>query len=435
MYQRPQWPGYASGVTVGFGYDLGYHTKADVQRDWEGVANPSELLAMMQVVGVTGNRAQSLASQIKSQVHLDWNESQKVFERITLPEWSAKTAKAYRIARDDLHPDCNGALVGNTFNRGEAISSEGRSREKYLIREALRRENYSVIPGLFREQRKYWPGTSGSNGLQTRRSEEADLFQKGLDAMKPNLNWPPDSFLVDDRPTGDQRTYLRNDNAGENHPIWYWGELHPRLLERKDRILGIGREGQHCHRIRVGTLYAASAAAYKAEQLGYHLYVTSGNRWGVSTSPNHGQNGDIGDAIDFVVTKKPEGQGDTISGDQKGMQETYDVLSAAVACGANGIGWGRSNGAGHHVEVDDAQRDGPSADDVWPYCDDSTPTFLRFEKDYSAGKIQTDPVYQDYRDYYYRKGQARPDNFVPRKQTQPAKPSAPETDPKERDAP
>lgn len=238
------------------------------------------------------------------------------------------------------------------------------------------------------------------------------------------VNWPPVAFLEDDEPTGNERSYARNDNVGANHPIWYWGELHPRLIERKDRILGIGREGQHSHRVRAGVLYAATAAAHKAEQLGYHLYVTSGNRWGVSTSPNHSQNGDVGDSIDFVVTKNPEGQGGTLSADAKGMQETYDILAVAVAAGANGIGWGRSNGAGHHVEVDDSQRDGPGVEDVWPYSDETSAMFLRFEKDYAANKIQKDPVYQDYHDYFYGRNQARPGAPLARSVLTPAQAAA-----------
>ena len=195
---------------------------------------------------------------------------------------------------------------------------------------------------------------------------------------------------------------------GPNHPIWTSGELHPQLLERKERILGIGREGEHYHNIRAGTLYATSASADKAEKLGYHLYVTSGNRWGVSTSPITDENKEVGDSIDFVVAAKPGGEGARLPADKKGMQETYDILAAAVVAGANGIGWGRDNGAGHHVEVDDAQRGTPGVEDVWPYTDNGAIPFLTFEKDYASKKIHTNPAYQDYVDYYAGKGLPRP---------------------------
>lgn len=183
-YLRPQWPGYSSGVTIGFGYDLGYHTKQQIRDDWEGVASPKEIHAMLQVQGTTGSSARYRASAIRSQVHIDWHESQQVFETVTIPRWCDITAKAYRIERGQLHPHAAGALVGNTFNRGPGMSKTGKKREKWLIREAISRRDYRIIPDLFRAQRKYWPKSSGPNGLQQRRSEEAELFQMGLDVME-----------------------------------------------------------------------------------------------------------------------------------------------------------------------------------------------------------------------------------------------------------
>ena len=187
-----------------------------------------------------------------------------------------------------------------------------------------------------------------------------------------------------------------------NHPIWTNGELHPGLTERKERILGIGREGKHCHRIRAGVLYAAGAAAYQANSLGYHFYVTSGNRWGVSNSSIHGQDGAVGDSVDFIITTAPAGGGDTVASDAKGMQDTYDILAAAAVAGANGIGWGRARSTSHHVEVDDPARGAPGPEDVWPYSDDRSAAFLRFKKDYGSGALLKAPQYAKFRNFVYR---------------------------------
>jgi hypothetical protein len=405
MYQRPQWPGYASGVTIGFGYDLGYNTKEQIQEDWGGVLGPKEITALLRVQGVTGSDAKYLAAQIKSEVFISWETAQMVFERSTLPHWSRLTADTYVLGRGELPPDCNGALIGNTFNRGSAISPDGRLREKYLIREAIRKRNWAAVPDLFREQRKYWPGTSGSNGLQTRRTEEAELWERGLAKMKDG-SFPPVSYLQEDLPDGKNRSFLRNDVVGPRHPIWRTGELNPAVVASKNRILGIGREGEQRDTIRAGTLYAASAAAHAAQSFGFYFQVTSGNRWGVSTTPNHGQNGELGDAIDFVITTKPQGAGSGLEGPD-GKQRTYDILACAANAAARdlakpgvGVGWGRTNGAGHHIEVDDTQRGAADVTDVWPYTDSGDSSFLGFERDFANKVIFNNPDYAKYQNYF-----------------------------------
>ena len=407
MYERPQWPGYSSGVTVGMGYDLGYHSKDQIRKDWEGVASSKEIHAMLQVQGITGSSAKYRASNIRNQVHITWEEAGKVFDKVTIPRWARDTATAYRVGRGELHPDALGALIGNTFNRGTGMSSSGKKREKYLIREAIKKGNYKVIPSLFREQRKHWPGTSGPNGLQTRRSEEAELFQAGLDAMQEN--WPPASYAYDDLPNGTKRTYGRNDVVGAVHPIWKNGELHPRIISRKDRILGIGRSGEHYRKMRADVLYAASASAKKAETMGYYLYVTSGNRWAISSSPNHAQNGLIGDSIDFIITTGESSSSSRLPNTTAGRKQSYDILAAAISAGANGIGWGRGNNAGHHVEVDDAQRGSPGYEDVWSYDDGSSSEFKQLEMDFARGTILKNPAFDEYEGYFYGKLQPKPE--------------------------
>jgi hypothetical protein len=32
--ERPVWPGYASGITIGCGYDLGHHHAQQFESDW-----------------------------------------------------------------------------------------------------------------------------------------------------------------------------------------------------------------------------------------------------------------------------------------------------------------------------------------------------------------------------------------------------------------
>lgn len=175
---RPTWPGGASGVTVGFGYDVGYNTKAQIARDWKGVASPSEISALQSVAGLKGSRARYAVSRVRNRVRITYHEAQRVFEKKTLPRFANYTAKAFKIEEGRLHPHCNGALVSIVFNRGSKVDYSNRRREMAWIRHNLSRENDSRVPGDIRSMKRLWVGR-GLNGLLKRRDAEARLFEKG----------------------------------------------------------------------------------------------------------------------------------------------------------------------------------------------------------------------------------------------------------------
>ena len=173
LYERPTDPKFSSGVTVGFGYDLKFHTTAQIRADWAGVATTSEIAAMCSVAGLDG----SVYKQIRYKVRITWEEGMTVFKRTTLPRWTAKTAKAYRItAPDQLHPHLNGALWGNSFNRGTSMKGS-RMLEKRQTRTAIAEKRWDDIPGYFDAQQRYWPGHAG---LMRRRREEGQMAREAL---------------------------------------------------------------------------------------------------------------------------------------------------------------------------------------------------------------------------------------------------------------
>lgn len=170
FYTRPQDPGYASGVTVGFGYDLRFHTTSQIRKDWAGVASPNEIAAMCSVAGMDG----AVYRRIRGKVHLTWDESMIVFERTTLPRWSAKAHAAYRVPVE-IHPHLAGALAGNAFNRGTSMSGSKRGeiaeRRGYVVA-----KKWDNIPNTFEREQRHW----NHKRLQQRRREEAALARKAL---------------------------------------------------------------------------------------------------------------------------------------------------------------------------------------------------------------------------------------------------------------
>ena len=183
-YQRPEWPGGKSGVTVAIGYDLGYATRGKVQQDF-GPYLPSAMVAAMQnVVGLKGQDAKRALAGVRDKVIVPWSAAMKVFEAVDLPRYEAMLIKACPGA-ENLPADCFGALASITYNRGPGgFTGEGdRYREMRLIRAAIVSKNYQSIPKYIRDMKRIWVNEN-QPGLLTRRDNEAKLFEIGL--KKPN---------------------------------------------------------------------------------------------------------------------------------------------------------------------------------------------------------------------------------------------------------
>lgn len=175
LYQRPQDPKFASGVTIGFGYDLKFHTPAQIRRDWAGVATPAEIAAMVSVSGMDG----SVYRRIRHKVHITWEEARIVFYRVTLPRWCTRTKNAFNLEKTTLHPYGNGALVSLCFNRGTSMRGSSR-KEMRLLRDGIASRAFHQLRGYLYSMQRLWP----HKRLRERRRGEGDFIQKGLDLDK-----------------------------------------------------------------------------------------------------------------------------------------------------------------------------------------------------------------------------------------------------------
>lgn len=177
-YRSTIWPGVSSGVTIGIGYDVGYVTPEKLRRDWSGRIPERMIDKMVVACGVRGAAAKPLAASLKPHVDIPWEAAIGVFDAVKIPEFEAKTEKAFPGCFD-LPPDCLGALVSLVFNRGELVNTTDRRREMLAIRNHVKAKNYHLIPDEFRKMKRLWPTTQG---LRDRRDREASLFKQGLQA-------------------------------------------------------------------------------------------------------------------------------------------------------------------------------------------------------------------------------------------------------------
>jgi hypothetical protein len=171
--KRPCYPGGASGVTIGIGYDLGYNSTTQFTSDWSDTINENEFNRLKAHLGKKGSTAKSAIPSVKD-IEISWTSALNVFKKSTLPRFINETLKAFPGA-DKLHPDAFGALVSIVFNRGASVT--GSSRQEMLnIRNLIGSKNYKAIASEIRSMKRLWVG-KGLDGLLRRRDEEAKLVE------------------------------------------------------------------------------------------------------------------------------------------------------------------------------------------------------------------------------------------------------------------
>lgn len=178
-YVHPTWPGGASGVTIGCGYDCGYSTPSQIGADWAEYLDNRAVTALQSVAGIRGFPAKSHAGELHDAVSVPWELAIKVFIDRDIPKWMA-TLETSLPHLDLLPPECRGALLSVTFNRGASYSLPGsRYTEMRAIKSDMQAQHFGDIPVQLRSMKRLWPTVQG---LRDRREHEAALFERSLAA-------------------------------------------------------------------------------------------------------------------------------------------------------------------------------------------------------------------------------------------------------------
>jgi hypothetical protein len=185
---RPVWPAGSSGVTIGFGYDLGFNSPADLRRDWS-VLGVSALARLEKACGRHGDPGLKALAASMADITVPWDTAERVFRSSTLPRFVRRTMDALPDV-ERLSADSFGALVSLTFNRGAsygiahkpAKDPKDRYREMRAIKAAMAAGPHADIPDLIRAMIRLWRGTAIETEMTRRRNNEAALFAHGLSA-------------------------------------------------------------------------------------------------------------------------------------------------------------------------------------------------------------------------------------------------------------
>jgi GH24 family phage-related lysozyme (muramidase) len=180
LNQPGKWPGGASGVTIGIGYDLGYVTVDQFESDWGERLQPEVRGRLKDAVGLRALRAKNRAPDLDD-IRIRRIPSEEVFKERTIPLYTVRARQAFP-GFDDMPIDVQGALVSLVYNRGASMvddSPEDRRREMRAVRDAVEEEDLQEIADQIRAMKRLWVG-KGLDGLLRRRDAEAALVESAI---------------------------------------------------------------------------------------------------------------------------------------------------------------------------------------------------------------------------------------------------------------
>lgn len=173
-------PGGDSGISVGYGDDLGYQTLAQFETKWKDQLSEADFNLLKSAIGLKGMEAARAAHNYR-EVHITSTQAMAVFKNFTIPEYEKLTEGAFPGVKN-LCPNAYGAMVSLVYNRGAGTAGSSRmemAKIKSILAEAhspIPAETYKAIAAQFRSMKRLWLGRN-LDGLLTRRENEAKLVE------------------------------------------------------------------------------------------------------------------------------------------------------------------------------------------------------------------------------------------------------------------
>jgi len=189
LNQPSKWPGGASGITLGYGVDLGYISENEFREDWDPYLSEEAINRLCEAIGKKGVDAKNIASEF-SDIVIKRADAEEVFYKSSLPKYEGMTRNTFP-GLHDLPLDSQGALVSLVFNRGPSMGPEEKPRwETWDSRREMReiralittynemnaKDVLQKIADQIRSMKRLWIGKS-LDGLLRRRDQEAEMVE------------------------------------------------------------------------------------------------------------------------------------------------------------------------------------------------------------------------------------------------------------------
>ncbi|MCA8295577.1 pesticin C-terminus-like muramidase [Burkholderia sp. AU30198] len=169
----------SSGVTIGYGYDLGQQPEATARNDLTGFFTEAEISRLLTAIGKHGDAARAF---IPSLGDIKISEPKALeMAKIVKRRYAQFTVDAFP-GITKLHSHCQSALLSLVYNRDSSLEDKAGQRSRVHmrnIRAAIQDNNLPEVAAQVRAMKALWVGT-GADGLLTRREIEAVLFEKGM---------------------------------------------------------------------------------------------------------------------------------------------------------------------------------------------------------------------------------------------------------------
>ncbi|GBQ74860.1 hypothetical protein AA0521_2560 [Komagataeibacter intermedius NRIC 0521] len=152
---RLHWPGGASGVTLGPGYDMRDRSRAEVEQKLRSIKIPSDLAAKAAAgAGLRGEAARKFARDNKNLVNLTDDQQSRLLQ-VNLPSYEAIVRRGTHVYLTQNEFD---ALVSFVYNPGRgwpgvraAINSGDKRKAVRIIEEQVRSKG-KVLRGLVKRR-------------------------------------------------------------------------------------------------------------------------------------------------------------------------------------------------------------------------------------------------------------------------------------------
>jgi GH24 family phage-related lysozyme (muramidase) len=191
--QPYKWPGGGSGITLGYGCDIGADPSS--LEFWRGILTNDEINSLQIAKGKTGREAAAIANRFRG-IKVTREDALKVFLKQSLPREIEKTKKTFP-GIELLPPEVLGVMTSIVYNRGTDLDrdrSQGdRRKEMREIADII--AEYASTPAHMRDakqivnmiaqkvvsMKRLWEG-KGVDGLLARRDNEAAMLRNAVTA-------------------------------------------------------------------------------------------------------------------------------------------------------------------------------------------------------------------------------------------------------------
>ena len=182
----PHFPGYASGITIGVGFDLRFNSEATFRKLWSEHLPPKIIDELSKDIGKAGTKRRVRELKYLN-IEIPFKAAWPVFTGKTLPYFNSATQSIFP-SLERLPEICRSVLVSIVFNRGTALAGS-RRKEMRNIRDLLveaddlkihkpkRKMILSDVEDEIVAMKRLWDSASG---VYKRRQAEANLWRTGL---------------------------------------------------------------------------------------------------------------------------------------------------------------------------------------------------------------------------------------------------------------